>query len=352
MGSTAAAALLASSPGAAGTAALADSAGGAARSSALQLVTVPGRIFRATPDANREHVEGWMTTLVLRSTTAAAARAEKLTVSYRNGDAERVAMSWSGEALRAMDLVAAPAGATPRPGPRFAMRLTSFQPQALGIDRAHCELLATQDGRPVQVTAEFPLEGFTQKTALRFPFQGKGLITQGGALDDGHRNRSGQFAIDAMGLSDLYAVMARTGDSSDSVAGWGRTILAPAAGTVVVARNDRPDQPVLGNSDPRYYADGFADGGDPGNHVVIDHGEGEFSMLAHFQHGSVLVNVGDRVVQGQPLGKLGASGDTSAPHVHHQLQSGPDWTRADALPHQYENGPRRNHDRGALFSAD
>ena len=54
---------------------------------------------------------------------------------------------------------------------------------------------------------------------------------------------------------------------------------------------------------------------------------------------------------GQALGLLGSSGDSNTPHVHHQLQDGPDWTRANALPHAYANGPRDRHDRGTIFSA-
>jgi murein DD-endopeptidase MepM/ murein hydrolase activator NlpD len=108
---------------------------------------------------------------------------------------------------------------------------------------------------------------------------------------------------------------------------------------------------MIGNSDPRYYAPEFKDGGDVGNNVVIDHGNGEFSMIAHFQQNSVSVKSGDRVAAGQLIGRLGSSGDSTAPHVHHQLQSGPDWTTSDALPHHYENGPGKRHDRGWMFNA-
>jgi hypothetical protein len=317
-----------------------------------ELMTIPSRIFKIAPDANREHMEGWFTTFGLKASAGNVAEPERLEVSYRQGDAERVSMSWNREALKAMNLVPADAGATARAGPRFAMRLTSLQPRSLGIDRAHCELVYTSGtGERLRVTADLTLETYQQKASLIFPFRGPGIITQGGALNDGHRNRSGQFAVDAMALSKLYAVMGRDGDSSDSVFGWGQPILAPAAGEVVVARSDRPDQPVLGNSDPKYFFEEFPDGGDPGNHVVIDHGQGEFSMIAHFQKGSLTVKAGARVTQGQRLGLLGTSGDTNSPHVHHQLQSGPDWTKVDGLPHHYQNGPERRHDRGAMFNA-
>jgi murein DD-endopeptidase MepM/ murein hydrolase activator NlpD len=70
---------------------------------------------------------------------------------------------------------------------------------------------------------------------------------------------------------------------------------------------------------------------------VIDHGNGEFSMIAHLQKGSVRVKPGDTVRQGQVVGLMGNSGDTSGPHVHYQLQSGPDWERSDALPSNFTN---------------
>ncbi|MGH8073499.1 MAG: peptidoglycan DD-metalloendopeptidase family protein [Lysobacter sp.] len=67
----------------------------------------------------------------------------------------------------------------------------------------------------------------------------------------------------------------------------------------------------------------FPNGGDPGNHVVIHHSNGEFSLLCHMQHGSLKVAEGQQVEQEQEIGLLGSSGDSSSPHVHHQLQDGP-----------------------------
>ena len=158
-----------------------------------------------------------------------------------------------------------------------------------------------------------PVTRYVQRTKLIFPFKGEGLISVAGALASGHRNRSGLHAIDALGLSPTYCPMREAGrDAAPSdYAGWGREVIAPATGTVVVARNDRPDQPVADKSDPAYFAPEYPDGGDPGNLVVIDHGNGEFSMIGHLQKGSVRVQRGDRVAQGQIIGMLGNSGDTT-----------------------------------------
>ena len=95
----------------------------------------------------------------------------------------------------------------------------------------------------------------------------------------------------------------------------------------------------------------FRGGGDPGNHVVIDHGNGEFSLIAHLQAGSVLPKLGDRIRQGDPIGKLGASGDASGPHVHYQLQSAIDWQYADGLPCTFSNVAENPLFRGTYFEA-
>jgi len=50
-----------------------------------------------------------------------------------------------------------------------------------------------------------------------------------------------------------------------------------------------------------------------GNHVTIDHGNGEFSLLLHMKPGSVTVKKGDRVSQGQEIGAIGFPATPSFP---------------------------------------
>jgi hypothetical protein len=232
-----------------------------------------------------------------------------------------------------------------------AYRLMISLPTKEGVDAVEARLTVERNGALQVVSTTMPVRAYEQKTSLIFPFRGPGLVSQGGALASGHRNRSGLYALDALGLSATYGPMRVAQPDTDpaSYAGWGREIVAPAAGEVVMARNDRPDQPVAGKSDPTYFLPAYPDGGDPGNHVVLDHGGGEFSMIAHMQKGSVRVKLGDVVAQGQVLGLLGNSGDTSGPHVHYQLQNGPDWERSDALPSRFANVD--SLERGSYFEA-
>ena len=117
------------------------------------------------------------------------------------------------------------------------------------------------------------------------------------------------------------------------------------------ARNDVADNPRPGDAD----INSFAALHDPvmafmGNCVIIDHGNSEYSVMAHMQHGSVTVKVGERVDAGQVIGKLGNSGDSFGPHLHYQLQSGPQHFQGQSLPFRFQDvdGPLS---RGRHFNA-
>ena len=52
------------------------------------------------------------------------------------------------------------------------------------------------------------------------------------------------------------------------------------------------------------------------NRIHIDHGDGTEAQYVHFEYKGVLVRVGDKVEQGQPIGYSGNTGASMMPHLH------------------------------------
>jgi len=326
------------------TASCATAQDAAAPPQGMRLLQRPTRVFKAV-DLAREGTEAWFVMLIVEADAEVRPAVRALEITHHAGANEVKRERYAGASAEAMawrDL-----RITPTRWP-LAVRLIGRERAALNVDRLHC-VLELDSGL---LSADIALDGYTQQTELIFPFRGQGIITQGGAANAGHRNASGQFAIDAMGLSEDYAV--QTGANfavNTDLSGFGRPLLAPAAGVVAHARGDRPDQPVPGESNPQFVLPEFVNSGDPGNHLIIDHGNGEFSMIAHLMAGSLAVREGEQVRQGQEIGRLGNSGDSFAPHVHYQLQDGLEWQSANGLPCRFSNVAAQRLDRGEFFVA-
>ena len=86
-------------------------------------------------------------------------------------------------------------------------------------------------------------------------------------------------------------------------------LFSPCDGEVVKAFDGRPDMVPLAMDKTRPL----------GNYVAINH-KGTIVYLAHMMKGSLLVKKGDLVKVGQPIGKVGNSGNTSEPHLHMHAQ--------------------------------
>ena len=69
-----------------------------------------------------------------------------------------------------------------------------------------------------------------------------------------------------------------------------------------------------------------------GDHVIIDHGNAEYSLYAHLQPGSVRAKAGDLIKAGQPIAKLGSSGNSTEPHLHFQVYDAPDPLNCSGIP--------------------
>ena len=57
-----------------------------------------------------------------------------------------------------------------------------------------------------------------------------------------------------------------------------------------------------------------------GEYIVINHHDGTMTLYAHMQAGSRTVSVGDTVSQGQVIGKVGSTGNSTGPHLHFEVR--------------------------------
>lgn len=68
-----------------------------------------------------------------------------------------------------------------------------------------------------------------------------------------------------------------------------------------------------------------------GNYLIIEGQEG-YAFLAHATTGSISVSEGETIVAGQPVAKVGHTGNSTAPHLHFHMMDGPDLWTANGLP--------------------
>ncbi len=61
-----------------------------------------------------------------------------------------------------------------------------------------------------------------------------------------------------------------------------------------------------------------------GNYITLDHGSGLYSLYGHLKYGSILVKPGDYVYQSQKIAQVGNSGRSAVPHLHFNVQHGPE----------------------------
>ncbi|QGN47968.1 peptidoglycan DD-metalloendopeptidase family protein [Micromonospora sp. WMMC415] len=101
---------------------------------------------------------------------------------------------------------------------------------------------------------------------------------------------------------------------------WGRPVLASAAGKVTVAGINGS----LGGRTPGNPTGPRGRGG--GYWVKIDHGGRWETQYLHLLE-PPLVEVGQRVAQGEQIGRVGSTGNSGAPHLHYEQRRG--WEKVE-----------------------
>ena len=182
--------------------------------------------------------------------------------------------------------------------------------------------------RPSRPATQFK---YRTKTRLRLPFDGEWYVGSGGRTPEQNANHHydylTRFDTDLVRAEDARFDRNANPPRNEDFAAFGLPVLAPGRGRVAMARDGIPDNvPGRINPKPRERA---------GNFVVIDHGNGEYSFLAHLRRGSVAVRVGEELAAGRKVGECGNSGNSSGPHLHYGLHGAPDPDRGMSLPAEF-----------------
>jgi hypothetical protein len=195
------------------------------------------------------------------------------------------------------------------------------------------------DELDASVVIDFPLRGewsVERTPAHRVPSHGTDVLGQRFAYDlvrTDHRHGS---HLHPAGTLRFHLIGGRTRDCY----GWGQPAYAAFDGEIVKAVDGMPEREWLhvlresylalksairlarGKLDPVLLA---------GNHVVIRAGE-TYALYAHLAPGSVGVSSGQVVRTGELIGRVGHTGNSTAPHLHLQLMDSGDPLKAKGIP--------------------
>lgn len=178
---------------------------------------------------------------------------------------------------------------------------------------------------------------YQTKTDLELPFEEEWYVSVGGRthLEGGHHfitHGSGQrYAYDISKVVNGSFYSGDGGENEDTYT-FGARLNAPGAGKIIALENNIED-----NSRPGVINANIDNSNLGGNYIMIDHLNGEYSFMAHFKKGSIIVSVGDMVVKGQEIGQAGNSGNSTGPHLHYHLQNTPNYLDGIGLPAQFTN---------------
>ena len=209
------------------------------------------------------------------------------------------------------------------------------------------------------VVVELPLRGqwsVERTPAYRIPSHGTDLLGQRYAYDLVRTDHRPGFHPHPAGTLRWLLIGGRTRDCY----GWGQPVHAALDGVVVQAVDGVAERQWLHVVRESWFAVkntlAFARRGlDPvrlaGNHVIVATG-GTYALYAHLAPGSVAVTRGQRVRVGEVIGRVGHTGNSTAPHLHFQLMDSADPFRATGIPCAFaaylveRDGQRRRVERG------
>lgn len=126
---------------------------------------------------------------------------------------------------------------------------------------------------------------------------------------------------------------------------WGKEVYAPCDGEIIKVEDGYKERPRVHWATDSFVAlknaysyNPVKDGIQPvaGNYIIMKCSNHVYAAFAHLQMGSITVSVGQAVKKCDILGKVGHSGNSTAPHLHFQLMESSDLLTAKGIPCAFE----------------
>lgn len=206
-------------------------------------------------------------------------------------------------------------------------------------------------GETVFNTNVLKVVDYKSKNEYAFPLKGAWLTAAGPSLIGHHRwGMIQEFAFDFIKIGNDLSSFQNTGSELEDYYAFGETVYTIDDGEVVAVldgieessnnlkRPNEKEEDYLKRMRP-YQEQLMAKGLQYvfGNHVIIKHDNNEYSAYFHLKNNSVQVSVGDILKQGDIIGALGHSGNSTEPHLHFHVSDGPDIAYARSIPVEFNN---------------
>jgi len=153
------------------------------------------------------------------------------------------------------------------------------------------------------------------KTSLILPFNGEWTLFWGGDTPEQNYHAaahpSQKHAMDFVVRDENRRSYLSSGHSNDDYYAFGKELIAPCDGEIILVVDGVKDNKP-GQTNPFFPT---------GNTIILKTDNLEYLIFAHFKQHSIQVAQGQRVQQGDLLGRCGNSGNSSEPHLHFHVQN-------------------------------
>ncbi len=194
---------------------------------------------------------------------------------------------------------------------------------------------------------------YIAKNEYHLPLKGKIIVWEGHDFYSDHRRspndaadgkadgvspkNSNRYAYDLMSIDANGSMYNGSPFKKENWYVFGKPVYVPSDGRIIEMQNNIPDNEFKGKviQSPKLAPD--ADPKGMGNYVIIDHGNGEYSVMQHLEQGTITVRVGELVKGGEHIGNVGFSGDAIYPRLHYTVISSPKELAAEGIPSYFND---------------